>query len=133
MGLLELLLLYLSFQLKHLLCDYLQPHWVAISKGKAIRGVGGKALLHHAGIHAMGTFIVAMIFAPMFWWLSLVDFFVHGTIDRVKSILVDKNKWSMDSKRFWFVFGLDQEAHNLTHLAYILTIFFHANPSLTLL
>lgn len=133
MGLLELLFLYLSFQLKHLLCDYLQPHWVAISKGKALRGVGGKALLHHAGVHALGTLIITLIFAPHFWWLFIVDFFVHGTIDRVKSKIVDNKNWSMDTKKFWFVFGLDQEAHNLTHLAYILIIFFHANPSLSLL
>lgn len=133
MGLLELLLLYLSFQLKHLFCDYIQPHWIAVSKGKALRGIGGKALLYHAGVHAIGTFIVTMIFDPSFWWLAIVDFFVHGIIDRVKSLYMDRKNWKMDTKKFWFAFGVDQEAHNLTHITYVILIFMAANPELTFL
>lgn len=133
MGLLELLFLYLSFQLKHLLCDYIQPHWIAVSKGKPLRGIGGKALFYHAGAHALGTLVVTLVFAPYFWWLFIVDFMVHGIIDRIKSKIVDYQKWSMDSKRFWFAFGVDQEAHNLTHMTYIILIFMHANPELSFL
>lgn len=130
MGLLELLYLYLCFRLKQLLCDYIQPGWVATGKHKALLGEGGRALSLHAGVHAFGTLLITLIFVPMLWWLAVVDFFVHGTIDRIKSYLVDRKKWSMDCIPFWFTFGLDQEAHNLTHLSYIIFIFMTLNPDL---
>jgi hypothetical protein len=56
------------------------------------------------------------------WWLALVDVFLHGLIDRIKAVLTDKMGWTSQNKAFWVSLGIDQEAHNLTHLGYIMLI-----------
>jgi len=132
MGLSGLLALYLGFRLKQLLCDFIQPSWVAMNKHQSLQGLGGRALFVHCGAHAVGTFILVMIFAPQLWWLAVIDFFVHASIDRFKAKFVHYKKWSMQTIKYWFIFGLDQEAHNLTHLSYVILIFMTLNPDLTL-
>lgn len=132
MNFTDLLFLYIAFQLKHLFCDFIQPYWVATGKGKALSGVGGKALSLHSGAHAVGTLILTLIFAAQFWWLAIVDFIVHSVVDRVKSLIVDQRKWPTTSKKFWFAFGVDQTLHHLTHLSYIVFIFLQLNPDLIL-
>lgn len=132
MSFVGLFYLYLCFRVKQLFCDFIQPNWVATGKHKALSGTGGKALLLHAGFHALGTLIITLIFAPMLWWLALVDLVLHSAIDRTKAMITDKTKWPMSSIKYWFVFGLDQEAHNLSHLAYIAYIFITLNPDFTL-
>lgn len=127
MEFLVLLYLYLAFRAKHFACDFLfQANWMAMNKGKP--GIEGyKALIPHVAIHAMGTLIVALIFAPSLWWLSIVDFFLHGFIDRIKGVIGYNKKWETNNKRFWWLFGLDQEMHNLSHILYIALIFMSLN------
>lgn len=99
---------------------------MALNKGKP--GMEGyKALVPHIAIHSIGTLVITLIFAPTLWWLSIVDFFVHGLVDRVKGVLGYKKQWGVDNKIFWWVFGIDQEMHNLTHLAYVAFIFMTLN------
>ena len=122
MTLLSILLLYLAFRAKQFICDFvLQTDWMALNKGKP--GMEGfKPLLVHSAVHGAGTFIVALIFAPAFWWLGLVDIIVHAAVDRFKGILSYRKGWQPTDRWFWWSFGLDQEAHNLTHVAYMLVI-----------
>ena len=122
-----LLYLYLAFRLKHFACDFLfQADWMALNKGKP--GIEGyKALIPHAAIHALGTLIVVLAFAPSLWWLSILDFFIHGLVDRIKGTIGYKKQWQTDNKIFWWVFGLDQEMHNLTHMLYVVIIFMTLN------
>ncbi|HNS45414.1 MAG TPA: DUF3307 domain-containing protein [Alphaproteobacteria bacterium] len=122
MTLISLLLLYLAFRAKQFACDFLlQTKWMALTKGKD-GAEGYKALATHAGIHALATLIVIMIFAPALWWLAVFDFIIHGAIDRLKALATADLKLSASDSKFWWAFGLDQEAHNLTHLGYILMI-----------
>ena len=118
----SLLVLYLLFRVKHLICDFfLQTDWMALNKSNP--GTDGlSALLTHAGIHAVGTLVIIMLFAPGFWWLAIVDFVVHGGIDRIKGVVTKKMGWNPKDTYFWWALGVDQEAHNLTHLAYIVLI-----------
>lgn len=122
MSVLAVLGLYLSFRAKQFICDFvLQTDWMATTKGKP--GVEGyKALLSHALVHGAGTAVVVLAFAPSLWWLALVDVFIHGAIDRLKGIVTYQRGWQHTDRWFWWSFGLDQEAHNLTHFAYILII-----------
>lgn len=123
MGLIDILFLYLAFRAKQVICDYfLQTSYMVAMKDAPLRQGGARALAMHAGIHAAFTFILVFIFAPQLWWLGAVDFFVHGAIDRFKSALLAKKGWTMQDARYWWTYGLDQEAHNLTHLAYIVLI-----------
>jgi hypothetical protein len=66
--------------------------------------------------------IVVAIFIPSLWWLAIVDFFVHGTVDRIKGVVTYKMKWDTKHRAFWIGLGLDQELHNFTHLVYIIFI-----------
>lgn len=122
MSALALIFLYAAFRVKHFACDFLlQTDWMALTKGKPGKE-GWQALFSHAGIHALGTLVVVMMFAPSFWWLAPVDFVAHAAIDRIKGSLTYRRHWDPGQTIFWWSFGLDQEAHNITHLIYIIMI-----------
>lgn len=122
---LSLIILYLLFRLKHFSCDFLlQTDWMAFAKGKPGRE-GYRALFIHSAIHALGTLAITLVFAPSLWWLGLVDFVVHSAIDRIKGVFTYNKGWTPKDKMFWWTLGADQEAHNLTHLVYIVIIFAH--------
>jgi hypothetical protein len=130
MTLSQVLLLYLAFRLKQLACDFfLQTSWMALTKGNPLKEGGGRALTAHAGVHAVGTLIVTLIFAKPFWWLALVDFVVHAAVDKLKSKINQKFGWTYKDTAYWWAFGIDQEAHNLTHLAYIIMIVLAAHTT----
>lgn len=122
MTLSTLLFLYIAFRIKQVVCDFvLQTAWMALNKGKP-GWEGWKPLLVHVSIHSAGTFLITFMFAPQFWWLGFVDFVIHGLVDRLKAVLTEQQQWTPGNWKFWWSFGLDQEAHNFTHLAYILLI-----------
>ena len=117
-----LLLLYVAFRIKQFSCDFLlQTDWMALTKGKPGRE-GYKALFSHTACHATATLLIMLVFFPSMWWLGPVDFVVHGAVDRIKGVLTYQRGWKPADTIFWWSFGLDQEAHNFTHLAYILLI-----------
>lgn len=121
----SILVLYALFRLKHFLCDFiLQTDWMALTKGKP--GMEGyKALFSHTAIHAAGTLIIVLIYAPSLWWLGPLDFVIHSIIDRIKGYLTFTRAWKPTDKIFWWSFAMDQEAHNFTHLGYIVLIVLH--------
>lgn len=98
-------------------------------KGKSGR-VGYEALFIHTAIHATGTLIIVLFFAPALWWLALVDFVVHSIIDRVKGVFTYQKGWTPKDTVFWWTLGADQEAHNFTHLAYIVVIWMYLGGTL---
>ncbi len=125
MNISELLVLYILFRLKHFACDFiLQSNRMALTKGMPGRD-GYTALFAHAGIHAGATLILVLFFAPALWWLGPLDFVVHGLIDRVKAGVTFQKGWTAKDKMFWWSFGMDQEAHNYTHLVYIIVIYLY--------
>jgi hypothetical protein len=120
MSPLILVLVYVAFRLKQFTCDFLlQTDWMALNKGKP-GPEGYRALFTHTVVHAVGTTLIALIFMPGLWWLGLVDLGVHSLFDRIKGLLTYRKGWGYTDRWFWWSFGLDQEAHNLTHLAYII-------------
>lgn len=98
---------------------------MATTKGKPGKA-GWQALATHSAIHAGGTLVITLIFAPGLWWLALVDFTLHGSIDRLKGILTNEKGWCPKDKMFWWSFGIDQEAHNFTHFGYLLIILLYS-------
>ncbi len=122
MTLFSLLLLYLSFRVKQVVCDFiLQTGWMALNKGNP-GWDGYKPLFAHTSVHAVGTFVIFLIFCPSLWWFGFIDFAIHAMVDRLKAVMTRERGWTPDNWRFWWSFGIDQEAHNLTHLLYILII-----------
>jgi len=123
MSLINILFLYLAFRVKQVLCDFfLQSGWMALKKSKPLREGGAAPLCLHAGIHAAATFAVMMMFAAQFWWLAVADFIIHFLIDKAKAIITTRMAWTYKDNAYWWAFGIDQEAHNLTHLLYIIII-----------
>ncbi len=126
-----LILLYMAFRLKQFVCDFLlQTDWMALTKGKP-GWEGYKALFSHAGIHSAGTLLIFLVFMPELWWLGPVDFVIHALVDRLKGIYTLQKGWGYNDRWFWWSFGLDQEAHNFTHLAYIVIALLTATSGLT--
>ena len=122
MTLTTIILLYIAFRLKHFLCDFiLQTDWMANTKAQPSRE-GNKALFIHALIHAVGTTVATVIFLPAYWWLGVIDFFVHGFFDFIKGRLTYKMAWTPKDTKFWWAIGFDQELHNYTHFIYVLLI-----------
>lgn len=122
MALTQILILYLAFRVKQFVCDFLlQTEFMALNKSKPGKE-GYKALCTHTAIHAMATFLIVLVFAPSFWWLGVVDFVLHSIIDRIKGVCTAKKGWKPADTPFWWVMGLDQEMHNLSHLGYIVFI-----------
>ena len=123
MSLTDIFFLYLAFRAKQVICDFfLQTSWMYIAKCLPFKEGGAKALLLHSGIHAFFTFLLTQIFAPEFWWLGIIDLVVHSIVDKCKAMITNKMGWTYKDTFYWWTFGLDQEAHNLTHLAYIIII-----------
>ncbi|MEM6781711.1 MAG: DUF3307 domain-containing protein [Pseudomonadota bacterium] len=117
-----LIILYIIFRAKHFVCDFLlQTDWMALTKGKPGKE-GYQALFIHTSIHALFTFGIVMIFAPSLWWLGPLDFVTHSLIDRFKGVFTFNKGWQPKDTIFWWTFGLDQEAHNITHMVYIVLI-----------
>lgn len=117
-----LVLLYLAFAAKQLAADYfLQTSWMAYGKKAAAGWLA--PVLAHAGVHGAATSLIALAAAPSLWWLGPVDFVLHGTIDRAKGMLA--RDLAITDVRFWWAFGLDQTAHQLTHFAFVIALVTH--------
>lgn len=118
-------LLLIIYQVKHFLCDYPLQTPYMLGKFK-----GGRdwilPLFAHAGVHAAGTLLIGLLFAPLYRiaiLLAILDFAAHFTIDRIKVV---KGAYPMTDKRFWWALGADQMAHHLTHYAIIsMLVFLH--------
>ena len=120
--LISILTLYIAFRIKHFTCDFiLQTDWMALTKGKPGKE-GYKALFTHTFIHAIGTLLVTLVLAPAFWWLAILDFVIHSLVDRLKGIATLDRNLTVKDTMFWWLFGLDQEAHNFTHLGFVVII-----------
>ncbi len=111
--------LYAAFRVKHFLCDFvLQTPRMARDKADG----DTVTLFLHSSVHAAGTLVIVLFLAPTFWWLAPLDLIIHYQIDGTKSVFGRRYAWSPNDAQYWWAFGLDQEAHNFTHFAYILAI-----------
>ena len=146
MALITVIFLLLAiYQVKHFLCDFpLQGSWMLRKFLPGWEFAG--PLAAHAGLHALFTFGIALIFSwrpgnvPFCLALAAFDFVVHFTMDRIKAgpkylgrfkALSAKEfgeLWSSTfgsapqlkhNTYFWWSLGLDQMVHHLTHYAVI--------------
>ena len=114
-------LLMVVFQVKHFLADF--PLQFPYMLRKSEEGWGFVVpLASHCGTHAILTLIICLIFSPHLWWLSVVDFFIHFIMDRIKSGTKFLGRFSdSHTTTYWTVFGFDQMVHHITHI-YIIWI-----------
>jgi hypothetical protein len=122
----ELLVVLVLFCLKHFFADFpLQTTRMVMGKGKP--GLAWiSPLSAHCGVHAALSFLIILFVNPSMFWLAGVEFFVHMAIDRAKTqYKLPQGDWGKDKgknlSRYYFAFGLDQLAHQLS---YVILIFF---------
>ena len=104
-----------AFLVKHFLADFLlQTDWMAAGKDRPHGWLW--PLAAHAGVHGAMTAALFLAVAPTLAWLGLADMVVHGIIDRLKSISTRRSALTPRQTAFWWLFGLDQTLHHLTHI-----------------
>ena len=114
----------LVLTVKHVVADFLlQTSWMA--EGKDQKTGWALPLLAHCAVHLVLTTLLVVIIAPRFWFVGLIDFAVHITIDRAKGFCVATFGVRMGNVWFWWLIGIDQALHHLTGFA--LSIFMAAN------
>ena len=114
-------LLLLLFQVKHFICDYpLQTEYM-LGKMKAKGWI--KPLAAHCGVHAIGTGLIVLFFAPsLIIPLMIMDFTLHFIVDRLKASPNIGGAFKPDQPYFWWALGLDQMAHHLINYVFIAVI-----------
>ena len=116
----EIFILLVVFQIKHFLADYLLQTSYMLGKLNKERWI--LPLLAHTAVHAFSTLAILLVFAPSLWYLSILDGVVHLIMDRIKASPNLLNRWGPDKPYFWWVLGLDQTIHHLTHYIVIYLI-----------
>ncbi|WNL62953.1 hypothetical protein [Citrobacter phage Ci1] len=113
--------LLIAFQIKHFLADYpLQGKYML---GKFRDHNWEVPLAAHAGLHATFTFVIAMFFGfEIALGVALLDFGIHFIVDRLK--VVFSRGVTTQEPKFWWLLGLDQLAHHLTHYTIIAILVF---------
>ncbi|MET0220440.1 MAG: DUF3307 domain-containing protein [Tardiphaga sp.] len=114
----------LVLTVKHVAADFfLQTNWMA--KGKDRRTGWALPLLAHCAVHGVLTTVLVAAAHPSLWFLGLVDFAIHITIDRIKGILASHGGVTLGHRWFWWLIGIDQALHHLTD--FFLAVFIVAN------
>jgi len=109
------------FLFKHLVADFLlQTAWMANGKEQPVGWF--RPLLAHVAVHTVATGTIFAALAPAFVWMAAVDFVVHFSIDRAKGLLNRAFDNDPTKTAFWWLIGIDQTLHHLTHLGFALLI-----------
>ncbi|MBX3023065.1 MAG: DUF3307 domain-containing protein [Bdellovibrionales bacterium] len=108
--------LLILFQVKHFIADFvLQNVWMLQKSRPGWDFVPPLAI--HCFVHALMTLAIVLCVDPAAWWLALLDFAVHFTMDRIKAGPRYLGRYSdVRGKAFWVSFGFDQMVHHLTHI-----------------
>ena len=110
-----------AFLFKHLFADFfLQTSWMAYGKEREKGWV--LPLSVHAGVHATLTALIFYLWAPVYVWMAAVDFAVHFAVDRSKGVAGRALNADPTKTSFWWLIGIDQTLHHLTHLGFALLI-----------
>lgn len=132
----EVLVLLVIFQLKHLIADYyLQYLYMYENKGKAEKWF--KPHLDHALIHATFTLAILTLFGSVFFpeankyqialvlgGATLFDLATHFLIDRWKATR-DRHPGQSE---FWADLGIDQRIHHLVGILIVFTTIYIVTP-----
>jgi hypothetical protein len=116
-----IILVFVLFEIKQMLADFmLQTSWMARGKQQAEGWL--PPLATHCTVHASFTLAIALVINPAFWWLALVDFAAHFSVDLAKARIGLATGWTPERQSFWSLFGADQACHSLTHLVLALVL-----------
>ena len=100
---------------KHIVADFfLQNTWMAL--GKDQKTGWALPLLAHCLVHLAVAMAFILVFAPRFWFVAIIDFAIHITVDRAKGICASRFGVTLEQEHpwFWTLIGVDQALHHLT-------------------
>lgn len=118
-------ILVVIFQVKHLLADFLFQHNYMLKKIRPGWNFVAPLALHCA-VHSVLTLLIALYFTPRLWWLALMDFVIHFITDRIRSGPIYLGRYKdIHQSAFWWILGLDQMIHHLTHLLIIWILLYY--------
>jgi hypothetical protein len=101
---------------KHVVADFLlQNTWMAV--GKDQKTGWALPLLVHCAIHGAIATLLVIAVVPKLWFVGVVDFVIHITIDRIKGICASQFGITLGHRFFWWLIGIDQALHHLTDFA----------------
>lgn len=109
----EIITLLIIFQFKHFLADFPLQGKYMLGKFKDKGWI--LPLASHCLVHGIMTLIIILAFNPGFWWLCLVDFILHFTMDRIKASKKLLGRFTPEQPYFWWSLGFDQMFHHFTH------------------
>src|SRR5438034_1262241 len=90
----------LLLTVKHIIADFmLQNSWMAI--GKDLKKGWALPLLAHCLVHLAVALILILIVAPKFWFVALIDFVIHITVDRLKGICASSFGVTLEAEHPW--------------------------------
>ena len=116
----------LVLTVKHIIADFvLQNSWMAI--GKDQKTGWALPLLAHCLVHLAVAMALILMIAPRFWFVAIIDFLIHITVDRAKGLCASRFGVTHEAGHpwFWTLIGVDQALHHLTGFG--LSIFMAAN------
>jgi hypothetical protein len=116
----------LVLTVKHVIADFvLQNSWMAI--GKDQKTGWALPLLAHCLVHLAVAMALILLIAPRFWFVAIIDFLIHITVDRAKGLFASSFGVTHEAAHpwFWTLIGVDQALHHLTGFG--LSIFMAAN------
>ena len=116
----------LVLTVKHVIADFvLQNSWMAI--GKDQKTGWAMPLLAHRLVHLVEARALILMIAPRFWFVAIIDFFIHITVDRAKGLCASTFGVTLEAGHpwFWTLIGVDQALHHLTGFG--LSIYMAAN------
>lgn len=104
------------YQFKHFFADFFFQYNYMLKKVRPDWDFIGPLALH-CSVHALLTLAICLFYRAELWWLSLVDFLLHFLTDRLRSGPRYLGRFNdPNTSVFWWVLGLDQMVHHLTHL-----------------
>ena len=116
------LFLLIGLVAKHFVADYaMQSAWIIKGKRNFLK-LGGYL---HAGIHAVGTILVFVVFAiptKLLWGLVVTEFFIHYLIDFMKENIGAGISSDAKPRMFWAINGFDQLLHHLTYIVLVFVV-----------
>lgn len=119
MGVIDIFLMFLLFQVKHLLADYFLQ-FEFMYKWKGAENDWFYPLFSHAAIHALFTVYIVYFFAPSIALFAMVfDLITHMIIDRWKATRTAE----IHESKFWYYLGLDQMLHHMVGIFIIFIVF----------
>lgn len=113
-------LLLVIYQFKHFLADF--PLQTEYMLRKFRRTDWVLPLSAHAGTHAISTLFIVAIFTQnilLAVGLAIFDFIIHFIMDRIKASPDLLGRWGPSESKFWYMVGIDQMVHHLTHYTII--------------